>query len=50
MSQAPDRVGERLQREKTEASLERREMRGKGYDGVKMGWIRIEVWRRKGGE
>lgn len=34
LSQAPDKVGERLQREKNEASLERREMRGKMGEGV----------------
>lgn len=29
MPQAPEKVGERLQRKKNEASLERRDMRGK---------------------
>lgn len=41
---------ERKQRTRKKEERSRREMRGKGYDGVKMGWIRIEVWRRKGGE
>ena len=39
---------ERNERTRKEEERSRREMRGKGYDGVRMGWIRIE--QKYGGE